>query len=125
MSIALRSLGLLDLLSSTPAGPLVSRLGSTPVCIASLRNLVKKAGLGAAWLMPVSYPLHDLPLDDKGDFMAILFTSSPLARSWANSLSVPSIVYFSAYLKCLILSIAVTSDRLYRLCPPAVLDGLR
>jgi len=50
MSTALRSLGLLDVLSSTPAGPSVAlaemrqmRLVSMPVCASSLRNLVRKA----------------------------------------------------------------------------------
>ena len=51
MSTALRSVGLLDVLSSTSAGPSVAlaemrqmRLASTPVCAASLRNLVRNAG---------------------------------------------------------------------------------
>ncbi len=44
MSTALRSVGLLDVLSSTSAGPSVARLVSTPVCAASLRNLVRIAG---------------------------------------------------------------------------------
>jgi hypothetical protein len=44
MSTALRSVGLLDVLSSTPAGPSVARLVATPVCAASLRNLVRNAG---------------------------------------------------------------------------------
>ena len=51
MSTALRSVGLLDVLSSTSAGPSVAlaemrqvRLVSTPVCVASLRNLVRNAG---------------------------------------------------------------------------------
>ena len=44
MSTALRSVGLLDVLSSTSAGPSVARLVSTPVCAASLRNLVRNAG---------------------------------------------------------------------------------
>ena len=44
MSTALRSVGLLDVLSSTPAGPSVARLVSTPVCAASLRNPVRNAG---------------------------------------------------------------------------------
>jgi hypothetical protein len=44
MSTALRSVGLLDVLSSTSAGRSVARLVSTPVCAASLRNLVRKAG---------------------------------------------------------------------------------
>ena len=44
MSTALRSVGLLDVLSSTPAEPSVARLVSMPVCTASLRNLVRKAG---------------------------------------------------------------------------------
>jgi hypothetical protein len=35
MSTALRSVGLLDVLSSTPAGPSVARLVSMPVCAAS------------------------------------------------------------------------------------------
>ena len=42
MSTALRSLGLLDVPSSTPAGPSVARLVSTPVCAASLRNPLRK-----------------------------------------------------------------------------------
>jgi hypothetical protein len=44
MSTALRSVRLLDVLSSTPAEPSVARLVSLPVCTASLRNLVRKAG---------------------------------------------------------------------------------
>jgi predicted alpha-1,2-mannosidase len=44
MSTALRSVGLLDILSSMPAGPSVARLVSMPVCAASLRNLVRNAG---------------------------------------------------------------------------------
>jgi hypothetical protein len=47
MSTVLRSFGLLDVLSSTPAGPSVARLVSTPVCAASLRNLVRNAGYRA------------------------------------------------------------------------------
>jgi hypothetical protein len=44
MSASLRSLGLLDVLSSTPAGPSVARLVSMPACAASLRNPVRNAG---------------------------------------------------------------------------------
>jgi len=51
MSTALRSVGLLDVLSSTSAEPSVAlaemrqmRLVSTPVRAASLRNLVRNAG---------------------------------------------------------------------------------
>ena len=44
MSTALRSVGLLDVLSSTPAEPSVARLVSMSVCAASLRNLVRNAG---------------------------------------------------------------------------------
>jgi hypothetical protein len=44
MSTALRSAGLLDVLSSTPAEPSVAHLGPMPVCAASLRNLVRQAG---------------------------------------------------------------------------------
>ena len=44
MSTALRSVGLLDVLSSTPAEPSVARLVSMPVCTASLRNPVRSAG---------------------------------------------------------------------------------
>jgi hypothetical protein len=44
MSTALRSLGLLDVLSSTPAEPSVARLVSMPVYAASLRNPVRNAG---------------------------------------------------------------------------------
>ncbi len=44
VSIALHSLGLLDALSTTPDGPSAARLVSMPVCAASLRNLVRKAG---------------------------------------------------------------------------------
>ena len=40
----LRSVGLLDELSSTSAGLSVARLVSTPVCAASLRNPVRNAG---------------------------------------------------------------------------------
>ena len=51
MSTALRSVGLLDVLSSTSAGPSVAlagmrqmRLVSMPVCAASLRNPLRNAG---------------------------------------------------------------------------------
>ena len=51
MSTALRSVGLLDVLSSTPAGPSVAlagtrqmRLASTPVYAASLRTFMNNAG---------------------------------------------------------------------------------
>jgi len=44
MPTALRSVGLLDVLSSTPAAPSVARLVSMPVCVTSLQNLVRKAG---------------------------------------------------------------------------------
>jgi len=44
MSIAFRSVGPLDVLSSTPPGPSVARLVSIPICAASLRNLVRNAG---------------------------------------------------------------------------------
>ena len=44
MSTALRSLGLLDVLSSTPAGPSVARLVSMPACAASLRIFMNNAG---------------------------------------------------------------------------------
>jgi len=44
MSAALRFLGLLDILSSMPAGPFVARLVSTPICTASRRNTVRNAG---------------------------------------------------------------------------------
>jgi hypothetical protein len=44
MPTALRFLGLLDILSSMPAGPFVARLVSTPVCAASLRSAVRNAG---------------------------------------------------------------------------------
>ena len=44
MSTALRSVGLLDVLSSTPAEPAVARRVSMPVCAASLRNPVRNAG---------------------------------------------------------------------------------
>ena len=44
MSTALRSVVLLDVLSSMPAEPSVARLVSMPVCDASLRNLVRNAG---------------------------------------------------------------------------------
>jgi hypothetical protein len=44
MSTTLRSLVLLDVLSSTPAGPLIARLASMPVCAASLRKPVRNAG---------------------------------------------------------------------------------
>ena len=43
MSAALRSVGLLDALSSTSAGPSVARLVSTPVCASSLRSPVEWA----------------------------------------------------------------------------------
>jgi hypothetical protein len=41
---ALRFLGLLDVLSSTPAGPSVARRVFVPVCAASRHNLAGKAG---------------------------------------------------------------------------------
>jgi hypothetical protein len=44
MSTAFRSFGLLDVLSSTPAGLSVARLVSTPVCAASLRTFMNNAG---------------------------------------------------------------------------------
>jgi hypothetical protein len=44
MSTALRSVRLLDVLSSTPAEPSVERLVSMLVCAASLQYLVRKAG---------------------------------------------------------------------------------
>jgi hypothetical protein len=44
VSTALRFLGLLDILSSMPAGPFVVRLVSTPVCAASRRSAVINAG---------------------------------------------------------------------------------
>ena len=44
MSTALRSVGLLDILSSMPAGPSVARLVSMPICAASLQNPVRNAG---------------------------------------------------------------------------------
>jgi hypothetical protein len=44
MSTALRSLGLLPVLSSTPAGPSVARLVSMPVCAASRRTFMNNAG---------------------------------------------------------------------------------
>ena len=44
MSTALRSFRLLDLLSSTPAGPSVPRLVSLPVCAASLRTFMNNPG---------------------------------------------------------------------------------
>jgi hypothetical protein len=44
MSTALRSFGLLDVLSSTPPGPSVARLVSTPICAASLRTFMNNAG---------------------------------------------------------------------------------
>jgi hypothetical protein len=44
MSAALRSVGLLGVLSSTPAGPSVARLASMPVCAASLRTFMNNAG---------------------------------------------------------------------------------
>jgi hypothetical protein len=44
MSTALRSFGLLDVLSSTPAVPSVARLVSTPVCAASLQTFMNNAG---------------------------------------------------------------------------------
>ena len=51
ISAALRSVGLLDVLSSTPAAPSVAlagkrqmRLASMPVCAASLRTFMNNAG---------------------------------------------------------------------------------
>jgi len=51
MSKALRSVGLLDILSSMPVGPSAARGErsgvSTPLCAASLRNPVRNAGYSA------------------------------------------------------------------------------
>lgn len=44
MSTVLRSVGLLDVVSTTPPGPSVARLVSTPVYAASQRTLVRNAG---------------------------------------------------------------------------------
>ena len=44
MSTALRSVGLLDVLSSRPAEPSVARLVSMPVCAASRRTFMNNAG---------------------------------------------------------------------------------
>ena len=44
MSTALRSVGLLGVLSSTPAEPSVARLVSMPICAASHQELVRSAG---------------------------------------------------------------------------------
>ena len=44
MFTALRSVGLLDILLSMPAGPSVARLVSMPIRAASLQNLVRNAG---------------------------------------------------------------------------------
>ncbi len=44
MSTALRSVGLLDVVSTTSPGPSVARLVSTPVSTASRRTLVRNAG---------------------------------------------------------------------------------
>jgi hypothetical protein len=44
MSSALRSVGLLDVLSSTPAAPSIARLVFTPVCAASRRTFMHNAG---------------------------------------------------------------------------------
>jgi hypothetical protein len=44
MSTALRSFGLLDVLSSTPAGPSVACLVAMPVCASSLRTFMNNAG---------------------------------------------------------------------------------
>src|SRR5512141_3464355 len=46
MSTALRSVGLLDVVSTTPPGPSVARLVSTPISSTSLRTLVRNADLG-------------------------------------------------------------------------------
>jgi|WetSurMetagenome_2_1015567.scaffolds.fasta_scaffold429958_3 hypothetical protein len=46
MSTPLRSVGLLEVLSSTSAGPSVARPVSTLVCAASLQNSVRNAGQG-------------------------------------------------------------------------------
>jgi len=44
MSTALRSVGLLAVVSTTPPGPSVARLVSTPISTTSLRTLVRNAG---------------------------------------------------------------------------------
>ena len=52
MSTALRSVGLLDVVSTTPPGPSVARLVSTPVSTASRRTLVRNAGQGKVYPTP-------------------------------------------------------------------------
>ncbi len=55
MSTSLRSVGLLDVLLSTPAGPSVARLVSMRVCAASLRNPVRNAGLAVPAFLYTPY----------------------------------------------------------------------
>ena len=50
MSVASRSVGFLDVQSSTPAEPSVARLVSMPVCAASLRNPMRNAGWGGSYV---------------------------------------------------------------------------
>jgi hypothetical protein len=74
---ALRSIGLLDVLSSTPAGPSVAlaemrqmRLVSMPVCASSLRNLVRNAGSGTEVFLsnPIaSYNANIFKLEESGE----------------------------------------------------------
>jgi hypothetical protein len=76
MFIALRFLGLLDVLSSTPAGASVARLVSMPVCAASRQNLVRKAGLGKTQESPNVNLAVYIP--------AILIYSSTFCLRFAN-----------------------------------------
>jgi hypothetical protein len=54
-SNALRSVGLLDVQSSTPAAPSVARLVSTPVCAASLRTFMNNAGWSLAFRVRATF----------------------------------------------------------------------
>ena len=61
MSTALHPVGLLGVLSSTPAGPSVARIESMPVCTASLPNLVRNAGLAGPACALAATPPSSLP----------------------------------------------------------------
>jgi hypothetical protein len=60
MSAALRSVGLLAVPSSTPAGPSVTRLASTSVCASSLRTFMNNAGYAFSSVPTVAHPFSQL-----------------------------------------------------------------
>ena len=69
MSAALRSVGLLAVVSTTPPGPSVARLVSTPISTTSLRTLARNAGdemsggsyfAGSESVNAIAFPIHAL-----------------------------------------------------------------